>query len=679
MVRQLSKYNKESLHLYRNRNRLLTAIREDSLRDPEEQSRAFLFQHCCEILQDSFGCYFIWAGDIDCDTCCLVIFGSSPQTTPLHSSRQHRLAALLIEKFNCSMADFTEPVYLQTDSIDWENDSALELQWPPYCIAWPVSYQGNRYGFVVVHCSDNISVCGHQAEFFSNVIDDIAQAIYLQETARKLKIERDFNKDIVDTIQALMVTIRPCGTIISFNSRAEEVTGYREEEILEKYWVDVMILPEKRSEFQQLFAQALKGSEVHINFMAPLRTKDGQERYISWHGSIRHNIDRGTVGLVMLGIDETENLFAGRQLNILTARWEKIFIAIQDPALVVTNDSTIIEANPATFAAAKKQRSEVIGRKVCDILHGGHEGSIQCPLEQFIGYQKTQISETELHGLNGKYMLTVTPLVEENGQINTTLLLARNLTQEEVLKSEAIRASQLAAIGELASGVAHEINNPINGIINYAQIILDDPDDEENEENLENIIAEGKRIASIVSKLLDFARRREESPAYASVGKILSDSLQLVGHLLKKNGISCIVEMEENLPELKCNDQQLQQVFLNIISNARYALNERFPEDSPEKIIKITGENFTSYGQRSIRLCFTDFGTGIPQEICERIFDPFFSTKPKGEGTGLGLSISHGLISDHGGRIRVESKRGQGTTFTIDLPCAFEYREPDEQ
>jgi len=265
-------------------------------------------------------------------------------------------------------------------------------------------------------------------------------------------------------------------------------------------------------------------------------------------------------------------------------------------------------------------------------------------------------------------MLTISPLLEENGDINATFLLARNLTEEEFVRAEAIRTAQLATIGELASGVAHEINNPINGIINYAQIVLDAPEDREATGNLNNIISEGKRVAGIISSLLDFARRREEILAPSRIEKIVSNSIQLVSHLLKKDGIICTVNFSDSMPPLMCDEQQLQQVFLNVISNARYALNMRFPKSWPEKKIDIEGKSHTKDGVSSIILTFTDHGMGIPPDIQNRLFDPFFSTKPKGEGTGLGLSISHGLVRDHDGFIRVKSKPGEWTKFIIDLP-----------
>jgi PAS domain S-box-containing protein len=664
MTGPLTKRDAEALNLFQHRNRLLTAIREHSLCDPEEQSYSIIFQHCCDILADAFHCNFVWAGDIDKEEHRLIPFAASPPATFTDSSIQSYLTNVLVKQMSRNLTSLTKPLYLHFAADKLGQEESTDYN----CAIWPVGYQQRTYGFVAMHCQDKINICDLKKEFIAHVIDDIALALYSQDTAQKLKIERDFNKEIIDTIQALMVTIRPCGTIVSFNRRAEQVTGYKEQEILEKYWVDVMISPHKRLEFQQLFSETLKGAQAHINFTAPLLTKDGTERFISWHGSIRHNIEQGKVGLVMLGIDQTENLAADQQLNMFTARWEKIFIAIQDPALVVSNDNRILEANPATCAAAKKRRNEVIGKKVCDILHGGHGNGNPCPLEQLIGYQKTRISETELHGLHGTYMLTVSPLLEENGAINATLLVARNLTEEEVLRAEAIRAAQLAAIGELASGVAHEINNPINGIINYSQIILDDPEDPEAGEHLRNIISEGKRIAGIISNLLDFARRREEILAPSEIKKIISNSLQLVDHLLKKDGINCSVDLADSLPSLMCNEQQLQQVVLNMISNARFALNKKYPQPCPEKLLEIRGELHKQGEKDFIRLTFTDHGVGIEPEVQDRLFDPFFSTKPKGEGTGLGLSISHGLVKDHGGYIRVQSKMGEWTRFTIDLP-----------
>lgn len=664
MIKPLSDKNVEALNLFKYRTRLLTIIREQSLCDPDSYNTSSIFQHCCNILQQAFHYHSVLAVDIDSEQYQLRTLSSSPPSAVIETDVERSLQKLLTVPAQPEAYRWHETINL---TFTGERPASTKLTTVLHSV-FPVRYQRRPYGYILIkslHCIEPDTL---QHEFLTQIIDDIALAIYSHETALRLKSERDFNKEIVDTIRALMVTINPCGTILAFNKRAEEVTGFLEHETVGKYWVDVLISPHDRLKFQRLFSENLKEAEESIHFQAPLLAKDGVEHYINWHGSIRPNIETGKVGLVMLGIDQTHVLAADQKLNRLTARWEKIFIAIQDPALVVSNSNIILDANPATCATAKKRREDVIGRKVCQILHGGHANSSQCPLEQFIGYQKTRITETELHGLHGTYMLTVSPLIEENGEINATLLVARNLTEEEVVRAEAIRASQLAAIGELASGVAHEINNPINTIINSAQIVLDVPDDPHAPDTLRDIISEGKRIAGIVTNLLHFARQRKEYFDPVPIEKIISSSLQLVAHLLTKDGISCSINIDDSLPPVKCNEQHLQQVMLNLISNARYALNAQYPEPGPKKKFEISAEKHVREKRDFLQLTFTDYGTGIEPDIQERLFDPFFSTKPPGEGTGLGLSISHGLIRDHGGSIKVHSKPGEWTRFVIDLP-----------
>lgn len=653
---------REELSLFKHFNALLRNIREHSSYSPGAHSTPYIFLQGCRTLLQLMDCRYIWAGDIDREQHYLSVIASVPPANarPI----QHHLAQLLTNQFGSNLEQFTDPVYLFVDAEKPELENAENH----YCLVWPVTYQDRKYGFIAMHCSRRDEICIMNQEVIASVIDEVALALFSQDNALRLARESDFNKEILDTIQALMVTIRPCGTILSFNKQAEAVTGYSEEETIGKYWVDVLIDPYNRKKFQQLFSTTLKEDEGDINFKAPLLSKDGTERFISWHRSIRHDIDSGRVGLVMIGIDETEYLATDQQLHMLSARWEKIFNAIHDPVLVVANDYTILDANPAACAAARKRKEEVIGARVCNIVHGGHPVNTVCPLEQLIGDKQTRISETELPGLQGTYMLTVTPLVEENGEINATLLVARNLTKEEVVRAEAIRVAQLAAIGELASGVAHEINNPINTIINYAQIILDDPKDEEAVENLQNIISESKRIAGIVTNLLSFSRGREELHSPVGLQRIIVNSIQLVSHLFKKDGITLEVHIEEKLPDLLCNEHQLQQVMLNMLSNARYALNRKFPKPCKQKKMKITANLLVAGDSWQIQLMFTDYGVGIAKEIQGRVFDPFFSTKPKGEGTGLGLSVSYGLVKDHGGEIRMHSQPGDCTTFIIDLP-----------
>jgi signal transduction histidine kinase len=186
------------------------------------------------------------------------------------------------------------------------------------------------------------------------------------------------------------------------------------------------------------------------------------------------------------------------------------------------------------------------------------------------------------------------------------------------------------------------------------------------------IMKEGDRVATIVRSLLSFAVERKEEKRPVLVQEILSDTLALSATQLRKEGILLKVEMPDALPGIDAHAQQVQQVFLNIINNARYALNQKYPGINDDKILEIRGEETASFGVRQVKITFYDRGTGISADKIDKVIDPFYTTKPRGVGTGLGLSISHGIISDHGGKLLIQSVEGEFTKVHVLLPAAQE-------
>jgi signal transduction histidine kinase len=182
-------------------------------------------------------------------------------------------------------------------------------------------------------------------------------------------------------------------------------------------------------------------------------------------------------------------------------------------------------------------------------------------------------------------------------------------------------------------------------------------------------LKEGHRIGDIVRGLLSFARDGKNEKVPAAVEQILSESLALSRSHISKEEILLLTEVSTDLPEIIANPQQIQQVFMNIISNARYALNQKYAGPHEDKILEIRGERISISGSIHVRVTFHDHGTGIQAHSMDKLMEPFFSTKPTGKGTGLGLSISHGIVSDHGGRLAVESVEGESTRVMIDLPA----------
>lgn len=257
----------------------------------------------------------------------------------------------------------------------------------------------------------------------------------------------------------------------------------------------------------------------------------------------------------------------------------------------------------------------------------------------------------------------------EHDLIETAARILGSAVERREAESKVAQAANLASIGELAAGVGHEINNPVNGIINCSELLLKDASADSKSGELVTLIkSEAERIARIVSDLLTFSRRDKGRYSLANLKDVVDAVLSLSGKRLQKSHIDVHIDVPESLPKLWCRSEQLQQVLMNLVINGLHALEEKFPNADPEKRLTISARAF-DYGKRGIvRLTVEDYGTGIAPGDRERIFDPFFTTKGRDQGTGLGLSVSHGIVKSHGGELWVESELGKYTRFHVDLP-----------
>ncbi|MBI4283708.1 MAG: hypothetical protein HY663_04480 [Chloroflexi bacterium] len=226
---------------------------------------------------------------------------------------------------------------------------------------------------------------------------------------------------------------------------------------------------------------------------------------------------------------------------------------------------------------------------------------------------------------------------------------------------------RLSTIGEMVAGVAHELNNPLTGIIGFSDLLLkaDVPDDVK--EDLRVINNEAQRVAQIVRNLLTFARKHPDVKQPLNINETIRQVLALRAYEQKVNNIQVITNLAADLPEITANPFQLQQVFINIIINAEHFMIEAHRGGT----LTITTERMGGM----IRVSLADDGPGIPKENLAHIFDPFFTTKDVGKGTGLGLSICHGIVTEHSGRIYAESELGKGATFIVELPVGTESKE----
>jgi two-component system NtrC family sensor kinase len=236
---------------------------------------------------------------------------------------------------------------------------------------------------------------------------------------------------------------------------------------------------------------------------------------------------------------------------------------------------------------------------------------------------------------------------------------------EEIMstREQLVNAEKLASLGRLAAGVAHELNSPLTGIVTFSHLMREriPPDQPENRGDLDVIIEQADRCSKIIKGLLGFSRKAESQKLAISANELMESTISMLEHQPKLHDIAMTRDFGEDLPKVTADPGQIQQVILNLITNATDAMNERGSLHMETRMLE-------EDGTRYVEMLFTDTGPGIIPEHMGRIFEPFFTTKPVGQGTGLGLPVSYGIIKRHGGDILVRSRVGQGTTFTVRLP-----------
>jgi two-component system NtrC family sensor kinase len=267
-------------------------------------------------------------------------------------------------------------------------------------------------------------------------------------------------------------------------------------------------------------------------------------------------------------------------------------------------------------------------------------------------------------GVSAQFSVNLSPISGENGRVSNIVVVMSDVTDSAMLRSKLLHAEKMAAVGQLVSGVAHEVNNPLTAILGFADLLLANPEVPESaRRDLRVILQEAQRTKQIVQNLLSFARQMPPQREPLQLNSILQRTVHLRSYDFISHGIQVVEHLDDSLPQVVGDSHQLQQVFLNILNNAYDAVRE---SARPARI-----EIMSAQANSFVEISFRDNGMGIADP--ERIFDPFFTTKDVGKGTGLGLSICYGIVREHGGEIVCHNNLdSEGATFTVRLPVAAE-------
>jgi two-component system, NtrC family, sensor kinase len=365
--------------------------------------------------------------------------------------------------------------------------------------------------------------------------------------------------------------------------------------------------------------------------------------------------------------ERTAELFVGeKKFRRLSQEFHTLLNAITDFLILFSPEMNVLWMNNEETIHLRAKDADPASQFCYTLMYDRAALSFDCPISRCFASGRREVVVAKYQG--AVLDLRAFPILEGD-KVSRVLLLISDITEKMALQAEAMQAGHMASLGELASGVAHEINNPITGIINYGQILVNECLAGSMEKEIgERIVKEGDRVGRIVKTLLSYARdgRNEKTPT--AVRAILEESIILTQAQIRKEGIDLQIDLAEDLPEINANLQQVQQCFINIINNARYALNEKYPERDSQKRLEITGRYVAVDDRPYLRMVFCDHGIGIPAHEMSMLTRQFFSTKPFGKGTGLGLSITEKIIKDHGGQLFFESTEGEFTRAIIDLP-----------
>ena len=343
--------------------------------------------------------------------------------------------------------------------------------------------------------------------------------------------------------------------------------------------------------------------------------------------------------------------------------WESTFDAITSPVQIVSRDYEIIRANLSLAAVGEKDIAAIIGRKCYEAFAGRTEPCENCPMAVALEHDRPSKADLGNHIARREFEANAYPLAGSGH--GSAVVSYRDVTEERRLQREVIQQEKMAAIGMLAGGVAHEINNPLGGILAFAQLMKRDAEGNETlTADLDEVEKAAVRCKKIVADLLDFSRvSKDRERRLIDVNVLIEKVFPFIQREVRSMNIELVFDGAGDVPPVVGIPDRLQQVFLNLMTNAIHAMPK-----GGKLVVATRGAD----RGRAVEVHVRDTGVGIPRENRDKIFDPFFTTKEPGKGTGLGLSISYRIVKEHGGELSCEEAKGGGTEFTVRLPASSE-------
>lgn len=517
----------------------------------------------------------------------------------------------------------------------------------------------------IVWCSSSPSRIVHNGIVtgYNSLIQDITGRKNLEEALRES--ERKYRAVVEDQLEMICRFI-PDGTITFANSAFCRFYGKTSSDIVGKSYLS--LIPEDQYPFFTAAIEELLAEPHRVIYDIQHYSRGGVSRWMEQTFRALAGENNQVEKFQVVFRDITDRKRAEQALKDSEEQFRMIFDSIQDGfAVFEVNydekgkviDARFLEVNPAFEKITGAKANDVLGKTLWEVFPSMRLLTADRWKELISEGKNIKIEELYARSLD-KYF-RINGLSPKHGRY---AILVCDLTEHRKMTEKLMRTDRLSSLGEMAAGLAHEINNPLTGVIGLSQLLLERPDVADNvKADVEGINKEANRAAGILRDFMIFARGRKPVMQAADINAVIDEVIKLRYTYMKKSGIEVYTDFSQELPELMMDISQIQQVLLNIILNAEYFMTEAHQRG----LLKI----MTSLHGSTVRTVFEDDGPGIREDTLPHIFDPFFTTKEASKGTGLGLSISYGIIREHNGNIFAETMPGLGARFIIELPASI--------
>jgi two-component system, NtrC family, sensor kinase len=491
----------------------------------------------------------------------------------------------------------------------------------------------------------------------------------LETLVREANVELEqayqFRENLIENSPDAIVSIRKGGSIIIFNSAAERMLGYKKSEVLGKMNIaEVYPAGEAKRIMKDLRSKEFGGPGILQKREMVVVDKQGNEIPVYLSAAILYQAgqETGSVG-IFTDLREMKKL-ERRLLRTLQLR-DNLIENSPSATIYVRKGGEIAIFNTAAERLTGYRKEDVVG--TMNIRHLYKSGEAEQIMKEMRSnkYGAPGIRQRREMVILDKDKIEIpvrlyAALLYEDGQEVGSVGIITDQRERKALERQLVRSEKLASLGKLAAGIAHEINQPLTGVLTFAHLLKRQfRDDEPTRKDLEVIVRETTRIRGIVQGVLDFARETPMQKESRRIEQVLDQTLEIIVHQQRFFGITLTKEYDSSIPEVVVDSNLMEQVFMNIILNAVDAMKG-------SGTLTVRTRNAGGW----LEVDFIDSGCGMPEEILDKIFDPFFTTKDstEGMGMGLGLAVSYGIVKNHNGDISVISKLGSGTIFTVRLP-----------